>query len=64
MVAIAAPFIPIPKVNMNIGSRIVFEITVKRVRPIAVFGLPLARIKLLSPRYKWVTTFPSRMYVI
>ncbi len=52
---------PMPSPKMKIGSMMLFDITVKSVRPIANLGLPAARMTLLSPKYRWVNTLPSRI---
>ena len=41
-----------------------FELTVKMVSPIAVFGLPEALIRVFRPKYRWVTTLPMRIMVV
>src|SRR5574344_957083 len=60
-VAIAAPLMPMPRANMNIGSSIAFDATVKSVRYMAVLGLPEDLMSPLKPKDKWVTTLPIRM---
>ena len=52
---------PIPKPNMNIGSSTVLKSTVNIVSPIAIFGCPEALMTLFRPKYRWVTTLPSRI---
>ena len=63
-VAMAAPWIPIPRTKMNIGSSIVLDMTVNKVSLIASRGLPEDRINALRPKYKWVMTLPRRITVI
>ena len=49
---------------MKTGSRMAFDVTVKKMRPIASLGLPEERMTLLSPKYRWVTMFPRAMMTI
>ena len=50
-----------PSPKMKTGSRMLFEMTVNRVRPMARRGLPEERMTLFRPKYRWVNTFPIRM---
>ena len=60
-VARAAPCIPMPSPKMKMGSRMAFDATVNRVRPMASLGLPAALIMPLKPKYRCVMTLPSSM---
>ena len=52
---------PISKPKISIGSSIALDITVNSVSPIAVLGCPEERMRLLKPKYRWVTTLPKRI---
>ena len=47
--------------KMKSGSRMALDVTVKRVRPMAVLGLPDERMTLFKPKYRCVTAFPTAM---
>ena len=63
-VAVAAPRIPQSNTKINNGASNTLIITVVIVAIIAFCGWPEARSTAFSPRYKWVTTFPSKITCI
>ena len=59
MVAKAAPFTPMPKRKMNIGSRIMFSTAPMRTVSMLILVLPWAVMNALRPSVNWTHMVPQ-----
>ena len=64
MVARAAPFTPIPKPKIKIGSRMIFNTAPSTTTHILTVVLPWAVIKAFIPSVIWTNSVPEAYMVI